>query len=189
MSRSVELTDAEYERLEQAAAAEGVAPAEWVAGRLPTRSNEPKPCVHARPAETMADLFAGRVGVIDSGGERRSEHQGEVLGEMLDEQRSGDQNGDAGTGNCHVLKVPDPVYTAIAEEAGTRGLTPLGWIVAQLPVRRPPPAPNGAKPRTMAERLAGRIGLFSGSRGLPTSDNVAQSFAEHLEAKQREGRL
>jgi hypothetical protein len=45
-----------------------------------------------------------------------------------------------------------------------------------------------AKPRNLAERLAGRLGRFRGSGGQPSVDNVAQSFAGHLEARQREGR-
>ena len=90
-------------------------------------------------------------------------------------------------GASQLLEMPESVYTAIAEEAEARGLAPLTWIIAQLPARAP--APNGAKAKTMAERLAGRVGLLSGSKGLPSSDNVAQSFAEHLEAKQRAGHL
>jgi hypothetical protein len=190
MSRSIELSDEDYAHLERAAEMERVTPAEWVARRIPHWRTEPLTCADGTPARTMADVLAGRVGVIASAGkERLSERASEMFGEMLEEQRSAERCGDPGADACHVLEVPDPLYTAIADEAQTRGLTPLAWIAAQLPKPKSSPAPNGAKPRTMAERLAGRIGLFSGSNGLPSSDNVAQSFAEHLEAKQRAGRL
>ncbi|HEX5869926.1 MAG TPA: hypothetical protein VFY65_05915 [Longimicrobium sp.] len=160
MSRSVELPDSDFERLEEAAAAEGVTPAEWIAGRLPA-CPEAQPCANGKPAKTLADLFAGRMGPLDLGG----------------------------AGTSHVLEVPEPVYAAIEEEAGARGLTPLSWVVAQLPAPRTSPTPNGAKPRTMAERLAGRIGRISSGSGEPSSDDVAKSFAEHLEEKQRAGHL
>lgn len=189
MSRLVELSDEDYARLERAAEVERVTPAEWVARRIPTWA-DPQPSDNGKPAQTMADRLAGRIGLFGSGGkERPSEHQSDNSGERHEGQRSTERCGDPGTGACHVLEVPDPLYTAIADEAQTRGLTPLGWIVAQLPAREPGSALNGAKPRTMAERLAGRIGRISSGTGEPSSDNVAKSFAEHLEEKQRAGHL
>jgi hypothetical protein len=187
MSRSVELPDSDFERLEGAAEGEGVTPAEWIARRIPRRA-DPLLCADGTPARTMADAFAGRIGRFSSGEKERLSGR-EVFGEMLAaERRAGDSSADVAETN-HLLEVPESIYTAIEEEAGARGLAPLAWIVAQLPPRRPDPATNVKKPVTMAERLAGRVGLFSGSKGLPSSDNVAQSFAEYLEAKQREGRL
>lgn len=89
-----------------------------------------------------------------------------------------------------MLEIPDRVYAEIQEEAEARGLTPIGWIVSHLV-----PTPNAnvsdivPKPATMAERLAGRIGRISSGTGEPSSDNVAEHFAEYLEEKQRQGRL
>ena len=175
MSRSVELSDEDYARLERVAEVEAITPAEWVARHLPA-CPETQPCANGKPAESLAGRFAGPAGVVDPGPhERLSERQTE--------------NGGGGDEVSRLLAIPEPVYAAIEQVARARGLTPLTWIIGHLPAPQPTPAPDGAKPRTMAERLAGRIGKFSGSKGIPSSDNVAQSFAEHLEAKQREGRL
>lgn len=90
----------------------------------------------------------------------------------------------------HMLELPNHAYDRIREQAEAGGLTPLGWIVSRLPSSC---EANGSraseKPLTMADRLAGRIGRFSSGSGEPSSDTVAQSFAEYLEAKQRAGRL
>lgn len=87
MSRSIELPDEEYARLERAAELEGVTPAEWVARHLPACTRA-QPCANGTPAKTMADLFAGRVGVVASGGEGRlSENTGERFADLLVEQR------------------------------------------------------------------------------------------------------
>jgi hypothetical protein len=123
MNVAVELPESDYQRLQKAAAAEGVTPAAWIAARLPAHV-EVQTCSNGKPARTMADLFADRVGLVASD---RSQSSAEIV--------------------------------------------------------------DGAKPATMAERLAGRIGTLSGSGGRPSSDDVARSFAEFLEAKQRQGRL
>ena len=87
MNRSVELSDEDYARLQEAAAAEGVTPAEWIAGRLPV-CPKAQPCGKGKPTRTMADLFAGRVGVVASGGDGRlSENTGDRFGDLLAEQR------------------------------------------------------------------------------------------------------
>jgi hypothetical protein len=87
MSRSVELPDPHFERLEEAAAAEGVTPAEWIERRLPQPYVQPSS--NGKPARTLAERFAGRVGVIASGGkERLSERASEIFGDMLEEQRN-----------------------------------------------------------------------------------------------------
>lgn len=87
MSRSVELPDADFERLEEAAAAEGMTPAAWIIAQLPV----PRPCSHAKDdgkPRTLAERFAGRVGVVASGGkERLSERTSEIFGEILEEKR------------------------------------------------------------------------------------------------------
>lgn len=90
----------------------------------------------------------------------------------------------------HILEVPDKVYAEMQEAAKARGLTPLDWIVAQLlSSSRANGAPIGTRPATMAERLAGRVGRISSGTGEPSSDTIAQHVAEHLEEKQRQGRL
>ncbi|HYR06419.1 MAG TPA: hypothetical protein VEQ60_01545 [Longimicrobium sp.] len=186
MSRSIKLSDEDYVRLERAAEVESITPAEWIARCIP-HGVASQPRANGRPTETMADLFAERAGA-SSGDGRLSEAMGERFADHLAENHRAEQSSGSGAGTSHQIEFPEPVFIAITEEARARGLTPLAWIVANLPARRPT-APNGMKPKTMAERLAGRTGLLSGSKGLPSSDNVAQSFAEHLEAKQREGRL
>lgn len=87
MSRSVELRNAQYERLEEAAATAGVTPAEWISGRLPV-CPPAKNGSNQKPALTLAERFARRVGVFGSGGnERLSERHSEVFGELLEAQR------------------------------------------------------------------------------------------------------
>lgn len=88
------------------------------------------------------------------------------------------------------LEVPERDYGEIQEAAQACGLTPLGWIVSHLPEESSANAPSVVpKPRTMAERLAGRVGRISSGTGEPSSDDVAEHFAEYLEEKQRQGRL
>lgn len=108
MNLAVELPESDFIRLKEAAAAEGVTPAEWIAARLPAHVDV-QTCSNGRPAPradlfaerigrlnsgsgepvpTLAERFAGRVGVIASGGkERLSEHGSEIFREMLDDQR------------------------------------------------------------------------------------------------------
>lgn len=124
MSRSIELSDEDYARLERAAEVEGITPAEWVASHIPAYGDAPELAADGKPARMMADVLAGRVGL------------------------------------------------------GAIGRNQAGAEVA-----------DGAKLATMAERLAGRIGRIGSGSGEPSSDNVAKSFAEYLEAKQRAGRL
>lgn len=177
MSRSVELSDEDYAHLERAAEVEGITPAEWVTRHLPT-CPEAQPCANGKPAESPAERFAGPVGVVSTGGH-----------ELLSERQIA--NGVSGDEVGRLLEIPEPVYTAIEQDARARGLTPLTWIIGHLPPSPlvPSAAQNGPKPATMAERLAGRIGRISSGTGEPSSDNVAKSFAEYLEAKQRAGHL
>lgn len=87
MSRSVELSNEDYERLEQAAAAEGMTPAEWIEWRLSPRSRIISNA-NGKSDKSLAERFAGRIGVINSGGkERLSERHREVFGEILEEKR------------------------------------------------------------------------------------------------------
>lgn len=121
MSRSIELSDEDYARLERAAKMERITPAEWIARRIPPCGEaEAQPSLKGKPERTTVDILAERAGRIAS---------------------APDQAG------------AEVVYA------------------------------------TMAERLAGRIGRIGSGTGEPSSDNVAKSFAEYLEAKQRAGRL
>jgi hypothetical protein len=80
MSQTIELPDAVYTALKKAAEAHGTTPAEWIAAQLPAAEEGPS----APPPTTLADLFAGRVGRIRSGGkERLSENCGEKFTEYL----------------------------------------------------------------------------------------------------------
>jgi len=84
MSRSVELSDEDYARLEEAAAAEGVTLVEWVARHVPA-GPEGQPCSNGTPPQTLADLFAGHIGRFSSGdGKPRIEELRESFGEYLE---------------------------------------------------------------------------------------------------------
>jgi hypothetical protein len=87
MSRSIELSDEHYAGLERAAEVEGITPAEWVARRIPTWANAPEPCSNGKPIRTMADVLAGRVGVVDSGDGTLSQATGERFADYLVEKR------------------------------------------------------------------------------------------------------
>ncbi|WP_420127882.1 hypothetical protein [Longimicrobium sp.] len=88
MSRSIEVSDEDYARLEEVAAADGVAPAEWIARSIAACTKEPHPCSNGKPARSMADVLAGRVGLFDSGGDGMlSERHSELFGDYLAEKR------------------------------------------------------------------------------------------------------
>jgi len=88
MSRMLELPDSVYDALREAAAARGLSPVAWISAHLP-RDAAPEPDgANAEPPRTLADLFAGRVGQIGSGGqERLSESAGERFAEHLEAKR------------------------------------------------------------------------------------------------------
>jgi hypothetical protein len=84
MSRSVELSDEDFERLEEAATAEGVTPGAGAAERLPVRSDV-QPCWNGKPPQSLADLFAGHIGRFSSGhGKPRIKDLRESYGEYLE---------------------------------------------------------------------------------------------------------
>ena len=88
MSKTIKVSDEDFVRIRNAAAAEGLPMGAWVVAHLPL---ETKPAVvpsaGGRPAKTMADLLAGRVGVIGGGAESRlAEAHGEVFADMLEGQ-------------------------------------------------------------------------------------------------------
>ncbi len=89
MSRTLALPEAVYAALREAAEASGMTPADWIAARLPRSSVSPEDQQQVEPsARTLADEFAGRTGVIGSGGqERLSENTGEKFAEHLEGKR------------------------------------------------------------------------------------------------------
>ena len=82
-----------YAEIESAAAAADMSMDAWVLAKLPLESaahdsTEPAPALNGKPARTMADLSAGRVGVVASGGDGRlSENTGEKFTDILVEKR------------------------------------------------------------------------------------------------------
>jgi hypothetical protein len=133
MSKTIEISEQDYERIRQAAESAGVPLEEWVVANLPLNgslngASSASSSTEGKPLRTMADALAGRVGLFDS---------------------------------------------------RTGKVSPKGNGVTGL----------NTPPRTMAERLAGRLGLVGSGTGLPSSDHVGQSFGEYLEEKHRSGHL
>jgi len=89
MSHTLEIPDPLYSVLEEAAAANGLTPVDWIAAHLPQaeQAEEVKAGEWGHPG-TLADLFRGRVGRVRSGGkERLSEDCGAQFAEYLEEKR------------------------------------------------------------------------------------------------------
>lgn len=88
MSRMLELPDSLYDALREAAAARGLSPAAWISAHL-SEDTVPAPSGEKiESPQTLADLFAGRVGQIGNGGqERLSESTGEQFAEHLEAKR------------------------------------------------------------------------------------------------------
>lgn len=89
MNRTVELPDDVYAALREAAEASGMTPADWIAAHLPIPSgpvNHQQPVPHA--ARSLAAEFAGRIGVVGSGGhDPFSENTGERFTDHLEAKR------------------------------------------------------------------------------------------------------
>lgn len=87
MSRTVELPEAVYAALRKVAAASGMTPAAWIAAHLPGSSASDREQLQPT-TRTLADEFAGRTGVIGSGGkERLSEETGQKFADHLEAKR------------------------------------------------------------------------------------------------------
>jgi hypothetical protein len=104
MSRTVELPDEVYQQVEEAAAAVGTTPAGWIAAQLPKRESEPPAAPQvpisqrlagrvgriasgeATPPRTLADEFAGEIGVFHGPGDL-SQRIGERFAEGMAEKR------------------------------------------------------------------------------------------------------
>lgn len=88
------------------------------------------------------------------------------------------------------IELSDEDYAYLERVAEMERITPAEWVARRIPRwSEPLKCADGTPARTMADVLAGRIGLFSSGNGQPSSDNVRESFGEYLEQKQREGRL
>ncbi len=89
MSHLLEIPDDLYTALHAAAEACGTTPLEWIAAHLPSAAETTG--THDAPAgtpQTLADLFAGRVGRIQSGGtERLSEACREKFTDYVEAKR------------------------------------------------------------------------------------------------------
>ncbi|HEX2077434.1 MAG TPA: hypothetical protein VHG08_06980 [Longimicrobium sp.] len=91
--RAIEFSEGDYTAIQDAAAREGIPMNVWVMANLPLNrsecdSTEAPPASGGKPARTMADLFAGRVGLAASGGDGRlSENTGEKFTDILVKKR------------------------------------------------------------------------------------------------------
>jgi hypothetical protein len=86
MSYLLEIPDDLYAALQAAAEACGTTPLGWIAAHLPSTTETPEEPAGA--PQTLADLFAGRVGHIQSGGiERLSEACGEKFTDYVEAKR------------------------------------------------------------------------------------------------------
>jgi hypothetical protein len=83
MSQPLELPDPIFDALAQAAVASGTTPVGWIAAHLPTTP----PTSSTNGAKSLADLFAGRIGRIDSGGASHSQNCSEQFADDLERKR------------------------------------------------------------------------------------------------------
>jgi hypothetical protein len=91
-----------------------------------------------------------------------------------------------------LIELSEEDYARLERAAAQEGITPAEWVARRIPrwaSAKPLTCPDGTPARTMADVLAGRVGLFSSGSGLPSSADASESFADYLEQKQREGRL
>jgi len=89
MSHLLEIPDTLFTALKEAADANGLNPVEWIAAQLPRIQPAKGPeSEQIDGPKTLADLFAGRVGRIRSGGrEHLSEECGTKFTDYLEEKR------------------------------------------------------------------------------------------------------
>ena len=87
MSHTLEIPDPLYAALKRAADASGTTPLGWIAAHLPD-VQATADAGEGETQQTLADLFAGRVGRIRSGGkERLSEGCGAKFADHLEAKR------------------------------------------------------------------------------------------------------
>jgi hypothetical protein len=89
MSHLLEIPDELYAALQAVADANGTTPLGWIAAQLPhTAWTVSAPEAPEEGPKTLADLFAGRVGRVRSGGrERLSEACGETFTDYVEAKR------------------------------------------------------------------------------------------------------
>jgi hypothetical protein len=89
MSHTLEIPDPVYAALKEAAEASGLTPVDWIAAHLPqAQGGEEMSTEQAGSPKTLAELFAGRVGRIRSGGkEHLSAGCGVKFTDYLEEKR------------------------------------------------------------------------------------------------------
>ena len=90
-----------------------------------------------------------------------------------------------------ILELPDPVYDALEDAASASGLSPAGWIAANLPDRADDGLPErvATTPRSMADLFAGRIGRFASGNPSCLSEASGDLFAEEMARKRADGTL
>src|SRR4051812_22676943 len=185
MSRSVDLPEAVYAALEEAAAADATSPAEWIAARLP----QPAPAVEAvcegKPPRTLADEFAGRLGLFSSGPSDLSERVSELSGGGVVEKHEARQfSAPQETAGEIPVHLPACTFAALEEAASASGTTPRGWIAANLPpASTAQPESKGVPSPTPAERFAALVGGFRSERG-DLAERHSELFLEGLLEKQ-----
>jgi len=187
MSRSIDLPDTVYAALEAAAATTGTTPAGWIAARV-TPSPAAEPECEGQPLGTLADEFAGRVGVVSSGRSNLSERVSELYGEAVMEKHRARQpraHQEAALGSS--IDLPDPVRVALEEAASASGNTPAGWIAAHLPSATLPQCDEPSS-KTPAERFAALVGGFRSEHG-DLAERHSELFMEGLLEKRRLGHL
>ena len=86
------------------------------------------------------------------------------------------------------IELSDQDYARIQRAADAAGMPVEVFLIKNLPGDNPQAGP-GTAPRTMGERLAGRLGRIGSATGQPSSADAADAFTEYLLAKQRAGRL
>ena len=87
---TIDFSEQDYASIKNAADAAGMPVDAWVVANLPlkTRPSAPADGTGSKLGRTMADRFAGRLGVVSSGGDGRlSENTGEAFTDYLEEKR------------------------------------------------------------------------------------------------------
>lgn len=78
------------------------------------------------------------------------------------------------------LEIPDPIFNALQQAATASGTTPVGWIAAHLPPAKAPADNTGARPKTLADMFAGRIGGISSDGKETYSQNCGERFTKYI---------
>jgi hypothetical protein len=190
MSRSVELPEVVYAALEEAAAASGTTPAEWIAARVPQPAPAIGPECEGQPPRTLAERFEGYIGLVSCGPSDLSERHSELLAEgMVEKHRARQLSASHETASEIPVHLPACTFAALEEAASASGTTPEGWIAANLPPASTVESGSEALPSTtLAERFAALVGGFRSGRG-DLSERHSELFADGMVEKRRTGTL